>query len=159
MRCQRISALVSLVSSIRPMVTSSWRTVFSAREAMLRRTFGEATIEELGDDLAPWVAVAAAGVAKGSEGHGGRLVQAGHVRGASAAECGEGGREPLGLGDELARETERVRVALQSLLAELVVSTKVPRGEGEPSGVVVDRRALDLASLLEAPREGHRPVR
>ncbi len=31
MRCQRVSALVSLVSSIRLMVTSSWRTVFSAR--------------------------------------------------------------------------------------------------------------------------------
>jgi hypothetical protein len=30
-RCQRVSALVSEESSIRLMVTSSWRTVFSAR--------------------------------------------------------------------------------------------------------------------------------
>ena len=29
----------------------------------------------------------------------------------------------------------------------------------EPSGVVVDRRVLDLAAVLEPPREGHGPIR
>ena len=83
----------------------------------------------------------------------------GHVRGAGPAECGERRREPLGLGDELAGEPEVVGVALQALLVEPVGPAQVPRGERELAGVVVDRRMLDLAAVLETPREGHGAVR